>query len=375
MVLFVLRMVFFFRMVSGRHFLPLFLSSCAALPPGEIRAPAEHSTEEQPSELPSASMTDFLLANQPTFQEQHRQQWKSAADRGPDAFFENCQIGASKQEKDLHAVVEKGFRQLFDEVLVMLPASDNYGLPHMAPVLCALKPSRFILFHGHGQNTGEEGSSSSSGADHHGAVTSIFQNLPDSGPGPGLIEHYRAVGLLGSTEFINEGDGIMGRVLVSATGSGGPSRGDLRVSGGGEEVGRKPLTKQSSFVEFMDDEQVTTLLQQKVHSPKRTLLIDVGNYRGYRRDAEVAKACGDVGGGPTLTCFAIGHGNDEDPLWSSDKPIPRLWKRLLWPPREFADAIFRVIPPDGRFGPPEIGDHPSGMIPQEVRKAKSKTDF
>ena len=80
-----------------------------------------------------------------------------------------------------------------------------------------------------------------------------------------------------------------------------------------------------------------------------------GTIVGVENQAELWERC--------QTCFALGHGNDEDALWTKDRQDAKE-KRVLWPSRIFTDAAFRILPP--QFGEVVVGA-PSTSAPRRSR--------
>ena len=397
----------------------------------------------------SSSMTSFLLSNQPGFEEEKQKSFRQAADYGPDAFFANCDIGASPEEKALRSLLATRFRERFSDVVMIVPPLSHL-FAHMAPMLCALRPTQFIILPEASKTTLLRESRLANQTDNRDRSVFFLTKEPpqDQVVPDAVVRQFRAFGLLGSREAIgtwtpplarSEDDrsssleqgvdprsGVAGDKQTSGSGqgvgssslpyvaksellqgeerNGGPHRADDDTTQSSRDSSpsprplhhysfveklstsvptgrpdaddgdrddpahlpsRPPRSRRRPFVEIAEDPEAffqwisanfsseASSAPNRISSRARLPLV---LHLGILRHGLVQRCAP-----PRGFCFAIGHGVDEDAVWRTNEDtaedVLTNWKkRIFWPPRDFADAIFRVEPQQY-----ELGD---GLRPQ-----------
>ena len=149
----------------------------------------------------STSMTSFLLGNQPGFEEEKQKLFRQAADYGPDAFFANCNIGASPEEKVLRSLLATRFRERFSDVVVVVPHL-SFLFSHMAPVLCALRPTQFIILPRSKKNVVVKDKNILAPQTVNRDRFLLTEQTDQHQVSDAVVQQFRAFGLLGSREAI-----------------------------------------------------------------------------------------------------------------------------------------------------------------------------
>ena len=378
-----------------------------------------------------SSMADFLLSNQPSFEEEKQKLFRQTADYGPDAFFTNCDIGASPEEKALRSLLATRFRERFRDVVVVVPPLSHL-FTHMAPMLCALRPTHFIVLPRSRKNVLKEDRSTNQAAKRNQFFLtrdSSNDQVPDA-----LVRQFRAFGLLGSREAIGTWTPPLARFEDDLSSSlellegeertrGGPHRADeLTTQSRHSSPSPRPLHNYS-FVEELstsasasprpadaDHENGDPAHDDQSQLPSRSRrrpFVEMAEDPEAFFQSISANSSSEDSSGPshpsrtspterlplvlhlgTLKdfqercapprgfCFAIGHGVDEDALWKieesdTEHALANSRKRIFWPPRDFTDAIFRVAPRQYESGEDLRPEESGVVVPPRTGSEKS----